>query len=395
MLSSPRWRSRKTIVLSCIILLAVLIIVLLMTVRFNITGNWEGFYLLKGELGASFELKDDLLLGEGHRFIVGFDLDDIPVLSSLRSHAWAAREPYITYQWNERTGNGFVRNHLPGGRQLLTCFSRFKVDAGVETEGLFVGGGLPSHVRDESSVKANETGMAYYDGTRWYHIWCNVNEGIVDDRFNNRYPYAWKYLGSRVLQDTDKNLILESSHEMIIDGAPLSIKRRAYFRAGDTFFVLTVSVRNDGDHPITYDYFYGDEPWLGNYGTSGGNIGWSAAGLHQYVGVVDTRRSHYAGLFDYGNDAIHEGHDFTHTANFLEWFGDIEPIVYFSNGPFDPPPTGTTKVPLSGNQRFICFDWGPRTLRPNQMETYTLAIGMAGTKNGFPVMPDVDLKNYP
>ncbi len=393
--SFPRRISRRTIVISCVVFLAVLVNILIMTVKFNITGSWEGLYLLRGELGAWLELKDDLFLGEGQRYITGIDLDDIPLVSSRGAQAQAASEPYLTYEWNEKAGNGFVRSHLSGGRQLLTCFSRFKVAPGAETEGLFVGGGLPSHVRDESSVKANETGMAYYDGRRWFHIWCNVNEGIVDDRFDNRYPYAWKYLGSRVLHGDNDDLIIESSHEIVIDRAPLRIKRHAHFRAGDTFFVLTVEVRNDGDHPVTYDYFYGDEPWLGNYGTSGGNVGWSAEGLQNYVGVIDTTKTRYAGLFDYGNDAIREGHDFTLTANFLEWFGDIRPIVYFSNGPADAPPTGRTKIPLSGNQRFICADWGPRVLRPGQKETYTLAIGMAGSRNGLPVKPTVDLKNYP
>ena len=98
----------------------------------------------------------------------------------------------------------------PEGRQLLTVFSRFIDDSGNETSGLIVGGGLPANVDEDDIVKMNATGMAYYDGTRWFHIWCNVNEVISDSRFKEVFPSSWKYLGSRVLHYNAEDLILES-----------------------------------------------------------------------------------------------------------------------------------------------------------------------------------------
>ena len=175
------------------------------------------------------------------------------------------------------------------------------------------------------------------------------------------------------------------------------MNRTAHFKAGEPYFTLLITISNAGNRPTTYNYVYGDEPWLGNYGTAGGNIGWAEDGLYQYRGWLNTRKLHYAGLYDFGNDAIGEGHDFTLAANFIAWSSDVDPAVFFSNGPLDIPEFNKNTVPLSSNTRYMGIQWGPRTLQPGQSEAYTLAIGMAGRnpKTGIPVMPEIDLINFP
>ncbi len=381
--------------------IAILVITVITIVRFNITGNYEGIFLLKAEHGALLEVQDDLYLGQEPRYIWGIDLEEWKHPLSGPANACAADKPCLYYEWNDKKGDGFIRNHLPGGKQLLTCFSRFVDDGGAEVSGLFVGGGLPAEVRENKVVKMNETGMAYYDGARWYHIWCNANEAISDSHLKAILPSSWKFLGSRVLHYNAEDLILESSHEVIIDEVPLSIKRNAYFKAGEPYFILSIRIDNTGDRPATYYYDYGDEPWLGNYGTSGGNVGWASDGVSNYIykykGRLNTKKFHSAGLFDFGNDAIGENHDFTFTANFIRWYSDVDPFVFFSNGPYDFPQMNENKVPLSSNTRFIGLQWGPQILQPGQSKTYTLAIGMADRdpKSGFPVEPQIDLKNFP
>jgi hypothetical protein len=176
----------------------------------------------------------------------------------------------------------------------------------------------------------------------------------------------------------------------------LLIDRHVHFRAGESYFILTINIRNIGNSPVSYDYLYGDDPWLGNYGTSGGNVGWSGDGFYYFVGRLNTKKYNYAGYFDYGNGVIGQLHGYTRTANFIEWFGDTEPFVYFSNGPFDIPPLNDERIPLSSNARFIGLNW-EQTLQPDQSVTHTLAIGMAGIdpKTGFPVKPKIDLINFP
>ncbi len=392
---SPNWKSKKIIFIALIVV-AFLVNIVIMTVKFNVTGSHEGIFFLRGEGGALFEFKDDIYLGEAYRYIIGIDFEPVKQLYDSMFNG-RVKGPYLSYMWDEKNGEGYVRNYLADGKQLLTNFSRFRDEFGNTASGLFVGGGLPEYVEDDDKVKMNATGMAYHDGKRWYHIWCNANEVIFTSALEPRYPSSWTYLGSKVIRHSTEELILESRHEVMIDTVPLRIDRHVSFRAGATYLALSVNIINAGKSPVTYYYSYGDDPWLGNYGSSGGNVGWSGDGFYYFVGRLNTRKYNYAGYFDFGNGAIGQGHDFTRTADFIEWFGDIEPFVYFSNGPFDIPPVNNEKIPLSSNARFIGLSWGPRTLLPGQSDTYTLAIGMADhdPKTGFPVKPKVDLKNFP
>lgn len=390
-----RLKSRKTVVY-VLVIIALLVSLTIITVNVHITGSHEGIFLLRGQRGALFEVKDDIYLGEAYRYIIGIDFDKARELYSKLFTDNGPSEPYLYYKWDEKNGEGFVRNHLTEGRQFLINFSRFVDEFGKDASGLFVGGGLPENVKDDDKVKMNATGMAYYDGTRWFHIWCNANEALFNMNLEPRYPSSWKYLGSRVLHHSKDDLILESKHEVTIDYVPLRIDRHVYFKAGAPYFVLTVAIRNTGANPVSYYYVYGDDPWLGNYGSSGGNIGWSGDGFYNFVGSIDTNKYNYAGYFDFGNGAIGERHDYTRLANFIEWFGNTKPFVYFSNDPYDIPPLNNEKIPLSSNARFISIDW-EQTLQPGQSATYTMAIGMANIdpKTGFPVKPEVDLVNFP
>jgi hypothetical protein len=368
-----------------------LLLIAVTVIRFNITGDCDGIFLLKGEDGSLLEIKDDLFLGEGNRNVIGIDFERGKEVLFRLFRDRTKKEPYLYLEWNEKRGDGFIRNYLPDGKQLLTSFSRFTVENNGEVKGLFVGGGLPADVNGDDMVKENATGMAYYDGAKWIHLWCTVNEALFTSKAEPLYPLGWKYLGSRILRHDEKEVVLESSHEVMVDGVPLHIDRRAYFRAGDTYFTLSVSIRNVGKRPAIYTYLYGDEPWLGNYGTSGGNVGWTADGLHDFAGMLDTSKVNYAGFIDYGNDAIGEGHNFTQIANFVEWFGANKPMVWFSNSPYNVPLSGN--IPLNGNERFIGLEWGLRSLQPNQSETYTLALGMTGLRSiGSPLTPAVDLR---
>ena len=367
--------------------------VLFLVTKFTITGHAQGIFLLKGRKGALLELKDDIYLGDGGRVLLALDF------GRLKSKIWKApegKENTLRYEWDEKDGSGYVISYLPGGRELKTFFARFEDSDERPVHGLFVGGGLPDNVDEDEDVKEmNETGMTLRDGKDWYHLWCNVNEGIASGRTDTKYPPSyWEFLGSMVLKAGDQALAIRSDHKVVIDGVPLLILRNAYFRAGDTYFLLSMVVENVGEQPVSVYYCYGDEPWVGDFGTSAGNVGWVEGSLIKRVQWVDPNRYKYAGFFDYGNDLIGESHDQTYTANFIQWLGVNVPSVYFSNGPLDyPKEDGTDMPPLKGDERFLGLQWGPQTINPGQKERYVLAIGMAliDKNTGFPVKPEIDL----
>jgi hypothetical protein len=366
-------------------------------IRFNITGTYEGFYLLRGENGTLFEFQDDLYLGQEGRYITGIDFGGVKEFLGNVLNKNVVNGPHLYYEWNKKQGDGFVINYLAGGKKIRTCFSRFENEFQKEDAGLFVGGGLPADISENNRLKKSATGMAYYDGVRWYHVWCNANEALFNSKAEPIYPHDWKYLGSRILHKDEKSLILESMHQVTVDGVPLRIDRYAFFKAGVSYFLLSFKITNIGNNPVTYNYLYGDDPWLGDFGTSAGNVGWAADGLHYYAGGLDTKNNHYAGYFDYGNDVIGEGHNFAGIADFIEWFGAEPSFVYFSNGPFDKLPVKNELIPLQSNARFIGLNWYDQTLLQGQAKIYTLAIGMAGrdSKTGFPKKPEIDINNFP
>lgn len=374
--------------------------VLFSTVRFDIKGHFDGLFLLKGMHGWKYELKDDLYVGDGDRVISSIDFDD-PRFRFSRSlyNKHKPGEAYLYYEWDDKDGSGFFRNFLPDGTQTLNCFGRYMDDDKEYVHGLFVGGGLPASIIGGDNVFMNETGMAYFDGTRWYHVWCNVNEALASAATGEPiYPSHWKFLGSRVLDESTKSVVIFSSHEAEVDGVPLRIDRYVYLNAGDTYFVLEIKITNIGATPARYLYLYGDEPWVGNYGSSKGNVGWAKDRLFKYETAVDSKKYSYAGFFDYGNDAAGESHSYTGTADFIEWFGNDRPIVYFSNASGELQDlSGAKKIPLQSDTRFLGLQWGPRALNPGESAFYTLAIGMAGhdPKTGFPVKPEIKVNFTP
>ena len=200
-----RWINRKTLVVFLVII-ALLVNIVIMTVKFNITGSHEGIFLLKGELGALLEVKDDLYFGEASRYLAGIDFDHARrIVYKLVNRYHGVQEPYLYYRWDDKNGEGFVRTYLLGGKRFLVNFSRFVDEFGKEASGLFVGGGLPADVSNDDKVKLNATGMGYYDGVRWFHIWCNANEAIFGRNLEPRYPSSWKYLGSKVLHHSEND----------------------------------------------------------------------------------------------------------------------------------------------------------------------------------------------
>lgn len=360
-------------------------------VEVNIRGDYHGIYLLDG-VKKRFELTDDLYLDEPPRVLFGISFELVSRLHRFVRHRRLPL-PHLFYDWNSHNGTGYVENHLDATRTILTCFSRFEDAGGLVTSGLFVGGGLPYSKRDEPALNQNSTGMAYYNGSHWHHLWCTVNESLTSAKQveNVSYPSSWRFLGTEILRDTPVELAIASRHEMAVDGVPLHMDRYAFFRAGDPYFILVVKVRNMGRTPAAYFYDYGDEPWVGNYGTCRGNIGWVKDGFVFREGFVDTSLNSFAGMYDIGNPLIHEGEGFTETADFIEWLGTPRPDqVFFSNS------THRVSVgePLrSLFERSLFLQWGPRTLQPGQAETYTMAIGMAAGGRGHqvPVKPETRL----
>lgn len=379
-----------------IVLLSVLAVVFLcglLYVRIGFYGHYDGIYILKGER-RGIRIVDDIMMGEEDRVLWGVYLRTVCSSRAMRQRI-DERNPYLEYNWNKMDGSGFVRNVVPGGQKMVFCFSRFLDSTGNLTKGVFLGGGLPYSEELREKHDGNDTGVANFDGNRWYHIWCNANETIVTGKMLNRfmYPSRWNYDGSKVIEASRERLAVSSRHRVMSEDSQLGIDRFAFFEAGEPYFILAVRVKNIGQSNARYIWAYGDEPWLGNYGDCRGNVGWSAGRMHLYEGAVDTASHSYFGMIDVGNPLKNNsGTKFTYKANFIEWLGSSRPTrAYFSNQ-FGRYADENDKVPLtSEDNRVIALEYGPENLKPNDSRLYVLAIGKAyKNMEGFPVKPQVN-----
>lgn len=331
--------------------------------RVSLTGHWQGLFLLRGKEGVRLELKDDLFLGDGPRLLWGVSFARVRRLVAGRG----AGEPGATrldLDFDEAEGNGIIRNLLGDGTEVVTLFGRYEDSEGRTPRGLFVGGALPDIAADDHLQ--NESGMAYRDARGWHHVWCNVNEGVYDTVQGVMiYPSSWRFVGSRVLVRERERLVLASTHEIELSGTTIRMERFAYFRAGEPWFKLGVHLVNAGDQVARFAFLYGDEPWVGDFGSSAGNVGWTARGIVDREGFVETGEDGYAGVYDVDS----------RTANFLAWLGDEKPIaVFFSNRPAPP---RTRDAPLSSNEIFLGAEWKVSSLPPGGSWSLLLAIGLA------------------
>jgi hypothetical protein len=352
------------------------------------TSSNAALYVLRGRQGG-IELSRDLLLEEADRLI--FMLDANCLFNwFMRGLAMARGKPVMELTWDRARGVGDVKQFRPDGTILSLTFSRYLEDAG-RPQGLFIGGDLPygDIARDEDS---DTSGFGYYDGQGWKHIWCALNEGFhVKGTGQTLVPPFWKYTGSRVLKNSMQEVMLESTHEALVEGQKIIMRRYVLFRAGQDYFVLRVKFTNASPKPLVYGYAIGDEPWVGSFGASRGDVGYYEAGLVQYEKFISPRRHSWAGFWDIGNPALGEQGPFTGYANFVQWFQPAPTYVFFSNSLDD---CCSELTPLqSPVDRVINIVWLEQLLMPGQSREHVLAFGMAryDGRSPLPVKPRVSL----
>ena len=360
-------------------------------VTFHNRQGREGLFLLKGQDGDWLTLTDDLYPFESPRLIWSIAFPELK-RATASADCTPTDKPCTSFEWNETSGRGFFKTYYPNGTRLITAFGRYISNNGRPVSGLFIGGGLPVSDKDYQASNNNEAGMTYFDGERYFHIWCNVNEGILDDAGHPLLPNDWEFISSKIIENSAQNLTILSRHRAMVRNVPVSIDRVMSYVTGDTFVTYHTTLKNIGTTSTSLMYTYGDEPWIGNFDFfSKGDVGWHKDGIVTTETNIDTAKHSYVGMFDYGNPLAGESHSFTGKANFLEWEPKQRPdTAYFSNkfGAVAPP---ERKVPLdSYKTRVVSLQWGPMALNSGQSYTFSLKVGMANNdpKSGFPVKPD-------
>lgn len=348
----------------------------------DLTSSNSAIYVVKE--GDGIKLRRDLMAGEREKLLFMFNAN--PIFDFfMKKFALAAGRSLLELTWDGEGGTGVIKQFRSDGRIFSVSLSRFE-ELG-KPRGLFIGGDLPYGDADRDPGAAT-SGIGFYDGKQWYHLWCVSNEAFsLSGSEQMAAPAHWRYLGGRKQKDTYDEVVLESDHDIVIGDVRVLMKRTIRFRAGDDYLILKVRIINPNAGGIAYSYLFGDEPWIGRFGSSAGDVGWDEEGIIEAEAFIDPVRNKYAGFYDYGNIWAGESHSFSGYANFVKWISPTPSFVTFSNGK----QCCTTDRPLDSTfNRMLVIAWKDQRLLPGESLTYTMALGMAKIgKDGLPAVPDI------
>lgn len=331
----------------------------------HLSTNSAVVHLLKD--GSGYHLSTDISFDQLDSLV--FSIDATPFLNGVLGTAAAATNgPIMDINFDSESGKGVIKEFRPDGSRLEIALSRF-ADESPSPHGVVVGGDFP--MGDGSDGEA-ASGMAFYDGKRWVHLWCNANEGIGVARGGPVYePHDWQYLSGRIVKKNFDEVIVESVHSVRLAGSPLEITRRMGVKAGNGFATLLIKVTNNGRQPVIFDYAYGDEPWLGEFGSSEGDVGWFEGGLVTREAHIDPGIYSTIGFTDMGNPEAGEGGSFTGFSNYIQWLGQSPTEVYFSDDFY----SVQDRVIASPDNRLLNIVWKDQVLHSGQSKTFRLRIG--------------------
>jgi hypothetical protein len=302
-----------------------------------------------------------------------------------------AERPALENRWDSETGRGDVVHALPGGDLLRTCF---------HCKHAGYAGGL---------VIGNESGsgMGFYPaepirGFREINAWCAQDESIWDLDSEVEYTYGWsenigtgpdgerlEYQGGRVLVDDGQRLVLGSTNI----GGCYRVDKVASTRAGARWWVIATRITNTCEHPVRFDLYSGEDPWIGKYQSSEGDVGWTPEGFISHEAALGPGRFTVGGMVDLGTPG--EVGQFSGQANFIALDPGTPPPdgVSFANRFAHGPDEVDPARPLD-NQSLTAVNlvWRERTLAPGATFTMAFALGLAQTAEPgeLPVAPMLD-----
>lgn len=358
---------KKVAFFSALTILGIFIFFYVLLRFFHFSTGSASLYLIKDLDGL--RLTNDISFYEIDSMVFKIDLTNI-FNRIFETSAMATDTSLLDISFNTSTGRGVIKEFRPDGSMIEIALSRFD-DKNIKPRGLIVGGDFPP---GDSGLKREASGIAFNDGKRWYHLWCNANEGIALSGGNVYDTTKWEYLGGEIIKRNLREFIAESLHRADLDGNSVLIKRRLEVIAGRNYIDLTIDIKNLSDRVLMIDYAYGDEPWVGEYGTSQGDVGWYPGGLITNETYIDPLKYNVAGFWDTGNTLAGETGNFTGLANYIQWLGKPPTMVYFSNDFYS---VNSQKTLSSPENRLINVVWKGILLAPDEVERLYLRIGFS------------------
>lgn len=318
------------------------------------------------------------------------------LLIALASCAPAPEAPPVTprlvLRWDPSTGRGDVVHHL-GGARMRTCF---QCEYEGYTGGLVVG-------------NQSGSGMGIYPrepirGFSEINLFCAQDESIHDLDSGEEYTTGWsenmgegadgqrlEYVRGQVAVPGPDELVLLSRNA----GGCYRVDKAATTRADTPWWVIATRITNRCEHPVRFHLYSGDDPWLGRYASSEGDVGWTPAGLVRHEAALGVGEFTTGGLYDLGNSSVDgvEG-SFSNEASFVA----LDPVApppdhaIFANAFAHESAEIDPDRPLDHHSlTALNLVWRDQVLEPGASFTWAMALGRAhtGEPGEVPTTPDL------
>lgn len=272
-----------------------------------------------------------------------------------------------------------MRHLFADGSRLETCF---QCDYPGYTGGLVIGG-------------YGGSGMAFIPreplrGFESINVLCALDESIWDRDRSVEYSYGWsenfgagadgerlEFVRGAVLEPGPDRLVLGSVNA----GGCYEVEKVATTRADAAWWIFATRVTNRCPRPVHFDFFTGDDPWLGRYASSDGDVGWSPDGLLERDAELVPFTE--GGIYDLGNRSLGQTPGpFSNQANFFALDpGAPLPDRAFVANRFAHARAEIDPSRVLTNQQMIALNlgWASRTLAPGASFAVALAMGLART----------------
>lgn len=300
--------------------------------------------------------------------------------------------------WDPRTGKGDLRSYLASGDILRVCFH---CGFAGYTGGLVVG-------------SLSGSGFGFYPrrpirGFRAVNVFCAQDESIWDRDERVEYSYGWSenfgkgddgkrlaYTRGRVIERGPERVVLQSENQ----GGCYRVTKLAAMERGARHLVIATRIQNRCDRPLRFDLWTGDDPWLGNYASSDGDVGWIPDGLVRHERALGVGAFTAGGFYDLGNTALGQREDgFSNQANaiVLDPALPLPDLALFANRfahaarELDPGRPLDNKTMTALN-----LGWLDRRLAPGEGLSFAFALGLArtGAPGSVPAAPVVALEEW-
>ena len=161
------------------------------------------------------------------------------------------------------------------------------------------------------------------------------------------------------------------------------------------FWIIATRITNRCNHPAHFDFFSGDDPWIGLYKSSDGDVGWTPNGLVRNEWRLEVGDFTAGGLWDLGNAALGQTEgSFSNQANFFA----LDPTLalpdeadFANRFAHKKSEIDSTKPLDNRSMTALNLGWTNQQLAPEASKDYVFALGLANTTNSatVPQIPDL------